>query len=447
MVSEQPDGSSAPGVPAPPAAMPRPPAGAAHPEAAASPHALAAAHGRVEPDGTVVVRTRHGERVVGSWQAGDADAALAHFGRKYAELETSVALLEQRAQTGRAAPDDVAKAARRLQASLLDAHAVGDLDALEDRLTALLAAVDQTREQRRAERAAAIEAAAVRKAQIVADAEAVAESADFRKGPDQLRTLLEQWKAEPRLPKDRDDELWQRFAAARSGYAKKRKAHLAELGERREAARAVKERLVVEAEGLATSTDWNATSAAMRDLMTRWKAAGPAPKEVDDALWTRFRAAQDAFYAARSAVHAEADAERRANLQAKEALVVEAEAILPVTDAKRARLTLRGVLDRWTAIGHVPREDVRRLDDRLRRVEDAVKQAEESAWRRSNPEARARAESIVRQLEQGIASLQRDRDAAIARGDAKAAAKAEQALAGRQQFLDDARRVLQEYTG
>ena len=61
--------------------------------------------------------------------------------------------------------------------------------------------------------------------------------------------------------------------------------------------------------------------------MTEWKAAGRAQKDADDALWQRFRTAQDAFFARRSQNFAERDAEFDANAAAKRALLDEAEKI------------------------------------------------------------------------------------------------------------------------
>jgi hypothetical protein len=210
----------------------------------------------------------------------------------------------------------------------------------------------------------------------------------------------------PRLDKTSDDELWHRFSSARTTYTRHRKQHFAELSSKRDEAAAVKERLAAEAEQLSTSTDWGATSGRFRDLMRQWKAAGPAPREVDDKLWARFRTAQDTFFGARDAVQAEETVEQQNNLAAKEALLVEIEAILPVRDHKVAREQLRELLDRWDAIGKVPRDSMRAIDARLRAVEQAVKSAEDEVWSRSNPEARARAEATVKQLETLIADLE-----------------------------------------
>jgi hypothetical protein len=241
--------------------------------------------------------------------------------------------------------------------------------------------------------------------------------------------------------------LWHRFSGARTAYTRRRKAHFAEQAERRETARAAKEQLVAEAEALAGSTDWGATSGTMRELMRRWKAAGRAPREVDDQLWTRFRAAQDAFYAAREGATSQRDAEMAANLEVKRALAAEAEALLPVTNPAVARSQLRSLQDRWATAGRVPRDSMREVEGRMRAVEEAVARAGEDAWRRSNPEARARAESAVTQLRDSLASLERQREQAQARGDAGGVAKAEDAITARQAWLEQAEQTLAEFGG
>jgi hypothetical protein len=403
--------------------------------------------GRVTADGTVYVRTADGERVVGSWQADAPEEGLAFFTRRYDDLAVQVALLEQRLRGGAMAPEAARETARRLQSTLGDAAAVGDLDGLAARLDGLDAVVEEKRESRRAERAAAAEQTRAGKEAIAVEAERVAASDDWRGGATRLGELLEEWKALPRIDKAGDDALWHRFSTARTTYTRRRKAHFAEMAERRESARAVKEQLVAEAEQLAGSTDWGPTSGAMRTLMARWKAAGRAPREVDDALWARFRAAQDAFYSAREAATSVRDAELADNLTAKLALLVEAEALVPVTDANAARARLRSIQERWAAAGKVPREAMKQVEGRLRAVEEAVGAATEEAWRRSNPEARARAASAVAQLNDSLTALTRQRDAAVQAGDARRAAEADAAIAARQEWLEQAERTLAEFGG
>ncbi len=403
--------------------------------------------GRVASDGTVFVRTAQGERVVGSWQADAPEQGLAFFTRRFADLETQVNLVEQRLRGGAASPEAARDTARRLRTAVTDAAAVGDLDGLLARIDALDPLIDAGREQRRAQRAAALEQSRERKTAVVEEAEALAQGTDWRGGVDRLRELLEEWKGLGRLDKAGDDELWHRFSAARTTYTRRRKAHFAEAAERRGAARAAKEALVTEAEGLASSTDWGPTSATMRDLMTRWKAAGRAPREVDDALWARFRAAQDTFYAAREAATQERDAEFADNLVAKQALLAEAEALLPVSEPAAARARLRSIQDRWSSVGKVPRDAVRDVEGRLRAVEEAVGKAQDDVWARSNPEARARARSTVTQLRDSIAALEAQQQRARDGGDTRRADEAAAALAVRRTWLEQAERTLADLGG
>ena len=405
------------------------------------------AWGRVDDHGDVFLRTGDTERKIGSWQVGEPEQALAFFGRKYDDLAVQVDLLEQRLASGAAAPEETTSGVRRLRQALVDAAAIGDLAALAQRLDAIEDQIADRREARRAERAQALDQARSRKEDIVEQAEGIAGSDDWRHGADRLRTLLDEWKSLPRLDRATDDALWRRFSGARTQYTRRRRSHFADVAERRNQARVVKEEIVTEAESLADSTDWGATARRFRDLMARWKAAGPAPKPADDALWQRFRAAQDTFFTARSTDLAKRDSGQRANLEAKQALLAEAEALVPVTDWKYAREALRSIHERWESVGHVPRETMRSIEGRLRRVEDAVRDAEQQEWRRSNPQARARAEDTVAQLRASIAELAEQVAAAHAAGNPEQAAAAEEALAARRSWLEQAERALDEFTG
>ncbi|MDN5771349.1 MAG: DUF349 domain-containing protein [Microlunatus sp.] len=406
-----------------------------------------ASFGRVDSDGTVYVRTQAGERAVGQVPDMPAEEALAFYTRRYEALELEVSLLATRIASGALVPDDAAASIKTVRASLADAHAVGDLDGLAARLEALGPQVADQRAARQAERAKASAKAREAKERFVAQAEKLAAGNDWRGGVNRFRELLESWKAQPRLDRTTDDELWHRFSSARTTYTRRRKAQFAQEAEQREEARKVKQKLVVEAEALQKSTDWGPTTSAYRDLMARWKAAGSAPRGVDDELWKRFRGAQDVFFGAKSAAMSEQDSEFKANGEAKQALVVEAEALLPVTDLATARAAYRAVLERWAAIGKVPREMIRPLDNRLRAVESAIKGAEDDQWRRSNPEARARAEDTAAKLEVQIESLEVKAAKAESRGDAKAAREALSSAATYREWLAQARRAASDFSG
>lgn len=403
--------------------------------------------GRVDADGTVYVRTADGERVVGSWQAGDPAEALAFFKRKYDALATEVDLLEQRIKTTDLSPAHAEAAIGRLLASVTDAHAVGDLDALRARVEDLRELVSARREERRAERAQAREEALAIKERIVAEAERIAaEATHWKNSGERLRHLLDEWKAAPRADKAAETALWKRLSAARNAFAKRRKAYFADLASERETARIRKEKLAAEAEALASSTDWGPTAAAFRELMRSWKSAGRAARDVEDELWRRFKTAQDTFFTARSKAFSERDAHLREHAEAKRKLLEEAERLLPVKDFRAARATLRSIQERWEAAGAVPRDARDELESRLRRVAEAVRKAEDEHWRRSNPEAVARAETTVTQLRAAISQLESRLQRAQERGDEEAARQAEEALNARRAWLAEAERTLAEFS-
>ncbi|MGI8531696.1 MAG: DUF349 domain-containing protein, partial [Geodermatophilaceae bacterium] len=291
---------------------------------------------------------------------------------------------------------------------------------------AKLEEVRQRRAQARADAAAAKEALAV-------EAEGLAGSNQWKATGDRLRAIVEEWRAIKGVDRRTDDALWKRFAAARDEFTSQRGKHFANRDAERDVARVAKERIAAEAEGLAGSRDWGPTAARMRQLMTDWKASGRAPREVEDALWTRFRGAQDAFFAARSAVLSERDAEQSANQRTKESLIAEAETLDPV-DLDKAKEALREIQERYDAVGHVPREAIRGLDARMQSAERRIRDAVEDRWDRSasieNP--------VLIQLREAVTKAESQLAKAQAAGDARRIADAEAALAARRQWLADA---------
>ncbi|MGW7608398.1 DUF349 domain-containing protein [Streptomyces sp. NPDC054766] len=403
--------------------------------------------GRVDETGTVYVRTADGEQVVGSWQAGSPDEALAYFERKYEGLVVEIGLLEKRVKTTDLSAKDAQTAIDHIREQVVAHHAVGDLDALRVRLDKLVETVDARREERKVQRAKQSDEARHAKEALVVEAEELAQSDQWRSAGERLRALVDTWKGLPRLDRKSDDELWHRFSHARSAFSKRRKAHFASLDAQREEARKTKEKLVAEAESLSGSSDWGPTAARYRELMADWKAAGRAQREHEDDLWNRFRGAQDVFFAARSSVFAERDVEQTENLKLKEELAEEAEKLVPVQDLKAARATFRSLNERWEAIGHVPRDARPKVEGRMHAVERALQESEETEWRRTNPEARARAEGLTGQLQAAVDKLQGQIEAARSAGNTSKADKLQKELDGRQALLDQALKGLQEFGG
>lgn len=374
-----------------------------------SPAAFAGAHvsdpsqwGRIDEEGNVFVRRGESERHIASWQAGTAAEGLAHYAQRYEDLATEIVLLESRLQTH---PEDAAhtkQLAQELREGLDSAAVIGDIDALDIRLARVIAHADEAGEQAKEEKARRRQAAIERKEALAHEAETIAEaSTDWKAAGDRIRAILEEWKTIRGIDHKTDDQLWKRYSRARDAFNRRRGAHFAELDRGRAAAKRAKEALVEQAEAIKDSTDWNETAKQFRELMDQWRKAGRAPRDVDDKLWAAFKKAQDTFFNARNAVQAERDKEFEDNAKAKDELLeIYGPQINPALDLEGAREKLRELQEKWEAIGFVPRARIREFEDKIGKIEKEVAGAEDTQWRRTDPEAQARAAQFRAKVEE-----------------------------------------------
>jgi Domain of Unknown Function (DUF349) len=426
------------GVPTPAALRPptpasvRPAGGSPSPTVPASP-STSMSHGRVDPDGTVYLRAPEGEIVVGQWAAGDPAEGLAFFARKYDDLVVEVDLIAVRLGDGRASAEQADAVVARVREALAARSFVGDVLALEAKCGALVAAAGAAREQAKARRAAERAAALTVREALATEAESLAQSTSWKATTERYAAIVEEWKAIPRGDRSGEQELWKRISTARTTFDKRRRAHFSEMDTQRKDTIARKRAIIERAEGLATSTDWQRTSKTLRDLLDEWKGLARASRSDEEKLWKRFKAAQDAFYAARTAAQTASEEELRVNIPAKETLLVEAEALLPVTDLAAAKRALRSIQDRWDKVGDVPRSDRSRLEGRLKKVEDAVRSQQDAAW--STSAGTVATDAFTQALER----LQAKRDAAEARGDVAAASELDAQIAATKALMGQSR--------
>ncbi|TFB92054.1 DUF349 domain-containing protein [Cryobacterium sp. HLT2-28] len=396
--------------------------------------------GRVDESGTVYVREATGERAVGQYPDATPEEALAYFERKYVELNGQVTLLEQRAKGGAPAAD-IAKSVAHLTEAVAGANAVGNLAALAARLGALGGAVTELTEQQGAETKAAAAAAVAERAAIVAEAEALAAEdpakTQWKQTSAALEALFAKWQAHqhdaPRIPKGEANDLWKRFRAARTTIEQNRKAFFAELDSAHKDVRNRKQQLIEQAEALAPKGADGIP--VYRTLLDDWKSAGRSGKKQDDAMWAKFKAAGDVLYSVKSEIDAQDNEEFAGNLAQKLELLTEAELLLTETDRTSARTALSSIQRRWDALGKVPRDSVKVVEDRMRKVEAAVRKLDDDHWKRNNPETKARAEGLAGQLHDAIAKLESELDEAKAGKDAAAIAAATEALETRKAWL------------
>jgi hypothetical protein len=285
----------------------------------------------------------------------------------------------------------------------------------------------------------------VEKEKIVAEAESLALSENWKATGDRLKTLLEEWKSAPRLDKKVDSELWKRFSASRNKFDKRRRTHFATLEESTAKVSATKKALVEQAAALATSTDWVATARAFKSLMDQWKAAGRGKPSEDGKLWAKFKASQDQFFTAKSADLEKREVSMVANLAKREELIVQIEALVPFTDVKAAKNSFRELSRSWEKIGITHRDKRAALDARVAKVEEAIQSAEAEIWRKTDPAAKARAADVVKQLADSIANYEKIAAKSTAAGNAKKAQEALDSAAARKVWLAEAEKSLAEF--
>ncbi len=379
--------------------------------------------GRIAEDGTAYVRTSEGEREIGSWQAGDAAEGLAFFRRAYEDLKAQVDLLQQRVELGRVNPEEGQRKAAELAEAVRTAHAIGDLDALLSRLSGVVEKTEEGKALIEEQRARARTEAIARKTALVEEAESLATSTAWKTAGDRMRAILEEMKQVRGIDRATEQELWKRYQSARNEFSRHRGAHFAALDEARKDASERKEALIAKAEELADSTDWRATAAELKELMAEWKHLPRTGREAEEALWKRFRTAQDTFFRRRSEAYSAMESEYKEHLAEKERLLAEIEAIDLEANLEEARSKLRDLKGRWDDIGKVPREAMRPLDSRLRVLDDSVRRAQESAWQAT----RRAANPLAAQFREQIERLEAQAAKARAAGRTDEADRAEKA--------------------
>ena len=430
-----PEASAATPAPTPsPASMPKPhapsPAAfakktpATKPRAAAPAAATAAyseadvkaaeAFGRVDDNGTVFVKDGDAEREVGQFPDVSKEEALALYPRRFLDLKAKLDLLATRLASPNIKAREIDESVKLLGEETSEPAVVGDLAALKAQYEELKAAGEAKKTEIAEARKAAQAKAVAERTAIVEKAEALAASlgdnTNWRSTADKFRNLFDEWqnhqRTTVRIDKPEAEALWKRFSAARTTFNQARRKWAQARDNERTAAKEAKEAIIAEANELKDSTAWGETSRKFNDLMDRWKKAGRAGRNEDDELWAKFREAADTFFNAR-----QADRDQ----------------------IKKARQELAKIQEEWDQIGYVPRDDMRRIENRLDAVDKQIKAIEDAAWKQTDPEADARKSSFEEQLNAQLAEL----DAKIAaESDPKKKAKLEAEKATKEQWLN-----------
>jgi hypothetical protein len=409
--------------------------------------------GRVGEDGTVYVITPTGDRAVGSYPGKSPEEALAYFVKKFEMAASEVALLAARIRSGAMVPSDAHEAVNKLRVQITELNGVGDLANLAtslEKIPALISEHEGAYQARKATQNAEREARKVEaeaiKEKLVAEAESLIDSVAWKVTTARLKELLDEWKKAPRLDKKVDAALWKRFSSSRNKFDKRRRVHFSNLDSEQKKVASTKEVIVKEAESLANSREWLNTAKRYKELMDQWKASGRGKKSADTALWNRFKAAQDTFFKSKNADMDKRKSSMVENLAKREAMIVEFEALLPISDFKSAKNKFYDLMGKWQKIGMTDRKKRSTFDARIKKVEDEINDLERNFQRKSDPSAKAQANKVVQGLAEAIENYEKQAAKAEAAGQTAKAMVAREAAAARRGWLEQAQKGLTEFT-
>jgi hypothetical protein len=282
----------------------------------------------------------------------------------------------------------------------------------------LVGKLDKEREE------AVVAAMAAREALVLAAEALVAKDpgkTNYKQASLKMSEILDSWqklqKEGARIPKAKADALWKRLAGCRNTFESNKRSFFSTQDKLAKSAKQAKNDIVIKAEALVSKGAEGVSE--YKALLTAWKALPKTKSKTDDGLWDRFKAAGDAIYAAKAEKTSVEEAAYAANLETKLALLTEAEALDPSANLEAAKSSMKSIQARWEKAGKVPRDSIRKIEDRLKAVETKIRNVEQENWRRTDPTTIDRSNSLKNQIEQAISKLEIKLDSAKSSGDTK----------------------------
>ena len=244
------------------------------------------------------------------------------------------------------------------------------------------------------------------KEKLISRAEQLATTTDWKKGGEEFKSLLTEWKAVGRGEKSADAAQWERFKAAREKFNSARSAYFEKRQREWASNKAAKERIISQAESLAGSSDLRSASEQMRRLGEEWKQVGPCEKGDNDRLWARFNQARTRLRDRKQQDFEKRQREWASNKAAKERLIYQMSLLVNYNDYRAAKDQARQLDTQWRAIGPCAKEDRDRLWQQYKSAKDQLFEAAKRAGEQRKAEARQRAQERVWRLEEQLRNVE-----------------------------------------
>src|SRR4051812_12048519 len=123
-----------------------------------------------------------------------------------------------------------------------------------------------------------------RKDELVAEAEALAESTEWSATAARLKELMGEWKAAPRASKEAEQRLWERFRTAQDAFFRRRSEVFSARDAELKGNLDRKQELLASAEALDVDADPRAAQAKLREIQGQWHDIGRVPRDSASGL-------------------------------------------------------------------------------------------------------------------------------------------------------------------
>ena len=218
-------------------------------------------------------------------------------------------------------------------------------------------------------------------------AEALMEEEDLAVAVREINNLHKKWKKVGPIPKEKNDELWERFNEATRKFNERKSENLDLIREQEQENLDQKAALCEKAEALSGRTDWSEATAEMDALMKAWKETGPVPRRKAGKLWKRFKKAMDAFYDARRKHFKVVRDEQKENYEKKKEIVAELVTLGEHENPEEAVQQAKQLQEKFRSIGFVPIKKKQKIEKEYKEVCDRIYQRHRGSGRKAGPAA------------------------------------------------------------
>lgn len=204
-----------------------------------------------------------------------------------------------------------------------------------------------------------------------------------------LDELLKLWKSIGPVPREQNEEIWNKFKGIIDKHYADKKLHFGQIRDEQSENYNKKLDLCLRAEAIAKREDWKNATEELLQLQAEWKAVGATSRKVSDKIWRRFRGACDEFFAKKGEYFKDIRSTESENLTKKNAIIDEMKAYQFGDNKDENLAAIKDFQRRWSEIGHVPMKEKDRVQKEYRSLLDGIfeklkisaREAEETSYR------------------------------------------------------------------